>query len=150
MMTDSKSLTVSSATQRFPASDSSARSRLLRDPAFRPHFIILALIVMLNAILRINPEWAMGLSYQCLMKSVFHLKCPFCGMTRDFAAILRGHPPELNPFSWAAVVFIYCVYPVAVVWACLRGRADMFQRPMVYKVLAVTLLVMFVVNNLQK
>jgi len=90
----------------------------------------------------------MGLSLQCVVRSVFHLKCPFCGMTRDFVAILHGQHPEQNPFSWLAVVVIYFAYPAVFVWAWLNRKLDVFYQPAVYRLLIAGLVLMFVVNNL--
>ena len=114
----------------------------------RTHLWILAVIVTGTAVLRFRQEWVMGLSLQCVVRSVFHLKCPFCGMTRDFVAILHGQHPEQNPFSWLAVVVIYFVYPAVFVWAWLNRKLDVFYRPVVYRVVAVGLVLMFVLNNL--
>ena len=109
---------------------------------------VLALIAIGTAILRSRPEWVMGLSLQCVMLSVFHLKCPFCGMTRDFVAILHGQHPELNPFSGLAAVVIYFAYPAIFVWAWLNQKLDVFYRPVVYRLFVVGLALMSVVNNL--
>jgi hypothetical protein len=116
----------------------------------RTHLWVLASIVVCTVILRFRPEWVMGLSLQCVLRSIFHLKCPFCGMTRDFVTILHGHRPELNPFSSLAAVFIYFAYPLLFVWAWQRRKLDLFYRPAVYRLVAVGLLMMFVVNNLRK
>jgi len=116
----------------------------------RTHLLVLLSILVCTTILRLHPEWVMGLSLECILRSVFHLKCPFCGMTRDFVAILHGQHPELNPFSWLAAVVIYLAYPVAFVWAWLYRKLDVFYRPALYRVVAVGLVLMFVVNNLRK
>jgi hypothetical protein len=116
----------------------------------RTHLCVLLSIIVCTAILRYRPEWVMRLSLECVLRSVFHLKCPFCGMTRDFVAILHGQQPELNPFSWLAVVGIYFAYPLAFVCAWQRRKLDLFYRPAVYRLVAVGLAVMFVVNNLRK
>jgi len=116
----------------------------------RTHMLVLGAMIACTAILRFRPEWVMGLSLQCVLRSVFHLKCPFCGMTRDFVAILHGQRPELNPFSWFAAVLLYFAYPLVFAWAWLNQKFDVFYRPVVYRVCAVGLILMFVVNNLHK
>jgi len=116
----------------------------------RTHLCVLAAMIVCTAILRFWPDWVMGLSLQCVLRSVFHLKCPFCGMTRDFVAILHGQHPELNPFSWLAAIGMYFVYPVVFVWAWLNRKLDVFYRPVVYRLFAVGLILMFVANNLRK
>jgi len=116
----------------------------------RTHLWVMFSIVVGTCILRFRPKWIMGLSLECILHSVTSLNCPFCGMTRDFVAILHGQHPELNPFSWLAAVVIYCVYPAVFVWAWLCRKLDLFYRPVVYKLLAAGLFLMFVVNNLRK
>jgi hypothetical protein len=116
----------------------------------RTHLCVLLSMIVCTVIFRYRPEWVMGVSLQCIMRSVFHLKCPFCGMTRDFVAILHGNRPELNPFSWLAVIGIYFAYPLVFVWAWQRRKLDLFYRPAVYRLVAVGLVVMFVINNLHK
>jgi len=110
--------------------------------------MVLSAIAACTAVLRFRPEWVMGHSFNCILLSVFHVKCPFCGMTRDFVALLHGQRPELNPFSWFAAVLLYLAYPAIFVWAWLSRKFDVFSRPVVYRLFAVGLVLMFVVNNL--
>jgi len=42
----------------------------------------------------------------CLMRRLFHLPCPGCGMTRAFAALAKG--------DWAAAVALHPLAPVLV------------------------------------
>jgi hypothetical protein len=71
-------------------------------------------------------------------------------MTRDFAAILHGQKPHLNPFSWMAFAVIYVVYPLLFLWALLRQRFAVFHQPAVYKALVAALVVMLIGNNLPR
>jgi hypothetical protein len=117
---------------------------------YAPHLYILGCIVVASALLRFLPASVLANGPSCVFHAVTHLNCPFCGMTRDFAAILHGQKPHLNPFSWMAAVVIYLVYPLLFVWALLRQRLAMFYQPAVHRVLAVVLLVMLVGNNLSR
>lgn len=116
--------------------------------AARLHAVMLCLLVLATALLRFRPEWVLGLGLHCGLKTLFGLKCPFCGMTRDFAAMLHGHRPALNPASPFMAFVIYGVYPVAVAMAWRRRRFDWFSKPVVHRALAVCLLAMFLLNNL--
>ena len=121
---------------------------LLRIPKeARMHTLLLCLMVAATAVLRFRPEWVLGLGLHCGMQQLFGLKCPFCGMTRDFAAMLHGRRATLNPASPVMAVAVYGVYPVAVVMAWRRGRFDWFSRPAVYRVLGACLVAMFLLNN---
>jgi hypothetical protein len=42
----------------------------------------------------------------CLMRRLFHLPCPGCGMTRAFAALAKG--------DWASAVLLHPLAPVLV------------------------------------
>ena len=112
------------------------------------HLGAIAFLFMAAIILALRPEWATGLSPQCVMLSFFHIKCPFCGMTRDFIAILHGQPTTLNPFTWATVAALYIGYPCVFLLTWRKRRLDIFYRPTVYKVGCVGLIVMCLVNNL--
>jgi hypothetical protein len=109
---------------------------------------MLALLAAATLVLRVRPEWVLGLGLHCGLETLFGLKCPFCGMTRDFAAMLHGHRPALNPASAFMACVVYGVYPVAVAAAWRRRRFDWFSKPWVYRVLAVCLVTMFLLNNL--
>jgi hypothetical protein len=112
------------------------------------HLLILGCIVMLSALLHFFPTASLAFGPSCVFHTLFHLNCPFCGMTRDFVGILHAQKPLLNPFSGIAAVVIYCVYPAFFLWAWTRRRLALFHHPAVHKCIAVVLLVMFVVNNL--
>ena len=116
-------------------------------PTARLHVAMLFLIAAATAVLRLRPEWVLQLGLHCGMQQILGLKCPFCGMTRDFIAMLHGRRPELNLASPAMAAVVYGVYPVAVAIAWQRGRFDWFYRPVVYRVLGVCLAGMFLLNN---
>ncbi len=109
---------------------------------------MLCLMVAATVVLRFHPEWVLGLGLHCGLQQMFGLKCPFCGMTRDFVAMLHGRRPMLNPASPFMAFVVYGVYPVAVAMAWRRGRFDWFSKPLVYRVLGICLAAMFLVNNL--
>src|ERR1700761_3055687 len=90
--------------------------------AYMPHLYILGCIVVASVLLRFLPASALAHAPSCIFHAVTGLNCPFCGMTRDFTAILHGQKPQLNPFSWMAAVVIYLVYPLLFLWAVLRQR----------------------------
>jgi hypothetical protein len=119
----------------------------LRDQR-RTHYFILGAIVLLTALLRFCPDWVLLHSPGCVMKTYLHLSCPFCGMTRDFVAILHGNKPEFNRFSWMAIVVVYLVYPSLFFWARGTRRLSVFHQPATYRLVGAVLLLMFAVNNL--
>jgi hypothetical protein len=114
----------------------------------RTHWAILGLLVGCTALLRFRPEWALAHGPVCVTRMLLHVNCPFCGMTRDFVAMLHGRKPELNPFSGVAAVMVYVVYPILFFWARLKERLSLFHQPAVHRAVAAALIVMFVVNNL--
>jgi hypothetical protein len=82
------------------------------------------------------------------MQILLGLRCPFCGMTRDFAAMLHGERPALNPCSWVAAVVVYGVYPVAVLVGWHRRQLNFFQGAVVKYGVMAALATMLVLNNL--
>ncbi len=102
-----------------------------------------------TVVLAFWPQDVTGVGYRCVIDSLFGIRCPFCGMTRDFAAILHGTRPALNPCSWLAAIVVYVVYPAAVLVAWRTRRLDWFYgRALGYGVV-VALAVMTVLNNLR-
>jgi hypothetical protein len=113
-----------------------------------PHLVVLAGMVLITAMLAWWPQWVVHGGYRCELQVLVGLRCPFCGMTRDFAAMLHGQRPTLNPCSWLAAVMLYGVYPAAVAVAWRRGRLDVFHSAVVTRVVVVALAAMLVLNNL--
>ncbi len=122
-------------------------TRVVPNSQLWTHLGAIATLYALALILALRPQWAMGLSVQCMMLTIFHIKCPFCGMTRDFVAILHGQPTTLNPFTWATVAALYLGYPFVFLLAWRKQRLDVFYRPAVYKVGCAVLVLMCLVNN---
>ena len=113
------------------------------------HLWIVAGLAAGTLLLAFRPEWVLHAGYRCGMQLLFGLRCPFCGMTRDFAAILHGHRPAENPCSWFALLVVYVVYPVALAAAWRTGRLDVLRSRAVHGGVAVALAVMLVLNNLR-
>ena len=119
-------------------------------PQLWTHLGIIAFIFTAALVLALQPQWILGHTSPCVMLSVFHIKCPFCGMTRDFVAILHGQLPTLNPSSWVSLAALYLGYPFAFLLAWRKRRLDnMFLQPVVCKVGLVCLVLMCIANNLQ-
>jgi hypothetical protein len=117
------------------------------DPKLKPHLAALAATLAGTLLLRLWPQAILHAGYRCGLQTLFGIRCPFCGMTRDFAAILRGGRPTLNPCSWFAVSAVYLLYPAAVLTAWKMGRLDVFYSRAARGTLAVALAVMLVANN---
>lgn len=119
------------------------------DPALGIHLWLIAGLAAATLVLAFRPGWLVDAGYRCQMQVLFGLRCPFCGMTRDFAAMLHGAKPVLNPGSWFAAVAVYVIYPVGLAVAWRRGRLDAFQSTALRSASAVVLVVMLVLNNLR-
>lgn len=114
-----------------------------------PHLWVLAGLVVATVVLAVWPDWVVHAGYRCELQALFGLRCPFCGMTRDFVAMLHGERPTLNPCSWAAAIVVYGVYPAALAVAWRAGRLDVFHSEVVRRGMVVALGAMLVVNNLR-
>lgn len=113
------------------------------------HLWLLAGLAAATLILALRPEWIVGAGYRCQLQILFGLRCPFCGMTRDFAAILHGAGPVLNPCSWFAAAVVYVVYPVSLAFAWRAKRLDLFHASALKSATVAALAVMLVLNNLR-
>jgi hypothetical protein len=116
-------------------------------PQLRPHLFVIGLIVMGTLVLAFWPQWVMQADYRSLMQTLLGIRCPFCGMTRDFAAILHGGRPALNPCSSMAAGVVYGVYPIAVLAAWRTGRLNWFHSKAVQGIVGIALAAMMVANN---
>ena len=80
--------------------------RLLSIPIFAQRLIIILLVgitVILNSVLKVG----------CLMKAVFHVPCPVCGMTRAYLSVLKldfKSAMYYNPAFW--VFPIICLFGI--------------------------------------
>ena len=113
----------------------------------RPHLLALAGIAAATLVLALWPQVVLHAGYTCQLQAILGLRCPFCGMTRDFAALLHGHAPTLNPCSRAAAVVIWLLYPAAVVAAWRAQRLSWFSSRAMRCSVVLLLLVMMVLNN---
>ncbi|PSH04776.1 MAG: hypothetical protein CXZ00_05230 [Acidobacteria bacterium] len=82
----------------------------------------------------ISSPLLMRLPHVCLMKKIFGMPCPGCGILHSLAALLHFdfvHAVQSNPAGIAvASAFLsqIAVGPVAVFWAEARSGADMVSR----------------------
>jgi len=118
------------------------------DPKLAPHLAVMAGIALCTGVLLLWPQAVLAAGYQCRLHALFGVRCPFCGMTRDFAAMLHGQRPVENPCSRLALVVVYGVYPTAVVIAWWRKSLDVFYGKALCCGVAVALAAMLVLNNL--
>jgi Protein of unknown function (DUF2752) len=125
------------------------RTGLRVDRELKPHLWMLAAIAAGTALLAAWPQWVIHAGYRCELQMLMGLRCPFCGMTRDFAAMLHGRRPALNPCSWVAAAAVYGVYPAAVLVGWQRKRLDVFYSRAVRSGVVVALAVMLVLNNVR-
>ena len=119
------------------------------DGALGMHLWLIAGLAAVTLVLEFRPGWIVDAGYRCQMQVLLGLRCPFCGMTRDFAAILHGARPVLNPCSWFAALMVYVAYPAGLVVAWRRGRLDVFHSSALKGGMVAALAVMLVFNNLR-
>lgn len=123
--------------------------RLAVDSRLRPHLLALVGIAAGTLALACWPQAALDAGYRCELQMLVGLRCPFCGMTRDFAAILHGRQPVWNPCSWFAACVVYGLYPAAVFAAWKQNRLEMSYCRAARNGVALALAVMLVLNNLR-
>jgi hypothetical protein len=114
-----------------------------------PHLWVLAAMAVVTVVLAVWPQWVVQAGYRCELQMLVGLRCPFCGMTRDFAAMLHGQRPVLNPCSWVVAMVVYVVYPAGVLVGWRRGRLNFFHGAAVKYGVMAALAAMLVLNNLR-
>jgi len=128
--------------------DAQEKSTPRRRIALRTHLFVLCTIVLATLVAALRPAWLLGLNNRCAMQLLFHINCPFCGMTRDFVRIWHHQPPIHNPGSWPTALFIYVAYPILAGWAFLTRRPEIFQHPLFRRTVFVAIALLWVANNL--
>lgn len=133
----------------LPNNESTATRSVRRgvDPELRPHLALLAAIAAGTLLLACWPQAVLSVGYRCELQMLTGLRCPFCGMTRDFAAMLHGGWPTQNSCSWLAAGVVYLLYPAAVFASWKWNRLDWFYSRSAHAAIGAALAVMMVANN---
>lgn len=126
---------------------SSGTTNFIEDRELRPHLLLLAAIAAATLLLALWPQVVLYAGYTCQLQALFGLRCPFCGMTRDFAAMLHGRAPALNPSSMAAAAVVWLLYPASVFAAWRTRRLSWFSSGFTRCTVVVALVVMLLLNN---
>jgi Protein of unknown function (DUF2752) len=114
----------------------------------KQHLLLLGCIGLTGIILACAPQALLGLHYQCLLSRVTGIRCPFCGMTRDFILMSKGSLPRYNPGSLFVAVAGYVGYPAWFGAAFCKPSWLRVNRKRVVQVLTAAIMVLFVCNNL--
>lgn len=115
----------------------------------KEHLLILSCIYLVGAVLAFTPHAVLELHYRCLLNTATGIRCPFCGMTRDFILMFHGSLPRNNPGSLLVAIAGYLVYPVWFIVATLcRPSWLVISRTIVQELLIGVLVALFMCNNL--
>jgi len=115
----------------------------------RQHRLAIGGLALAGIVLACVPKALLGLQYQCMLHWMTGLRCPFCGMTRDFILMAHGAMPRNNPGSLAVALALYVAYPIWLVLAELRGRSHLFvRREGLISGLVIVMVLLFLCNNL--
>ena len=115
----------------------------------RQHGLALSLLVLGGVLLACAPNAILGLQYQCVLHSLTGLRCPFCGMTRDFVLMAHGSLPRNNPGSLVTALGLYVAYPLWLLMVGWRRRCwVLINRERLIKALVIAMGVLFVGNNI--
>jgi hypothetical protein len=114
-----------------------------------PIHILLAVGALLGALVVVwDPSLLLQVDLTCGLRRLTGLNCPFCGMTRDLAAMAYGLPAACNPFSPLAAVLVFGVYPGMVALCLWRRRNFPFNYSVAPWLVPGALLLMFALNNI--
>ena len=120
------------------------------EASLHTHCVMLVCILAATLIAALRPEWLQVLPVRSQLLQIFGIKCPFCGMTRDFVSIWHHQNAVLNPGSWAAAITVYTVYPILIVWASITRRLDIFQHPVLRATVFSAVALLWIANNLHR
>lgn len=112
------------------------------------HWLVLAGLLLAALVLICAPDAVLGVHYECLLRRMTGIRCPFCGMTRDFILMAHGSLPRNNPGSLLAALALYVAYPIWLTIGTVRGGARLLvRRSSVMNALLGVMVLLFVGNN---
>lgn len=114
----------------------------------KQHRLAIGGLALGGMLLACVPQALLGLQYQCMLHWMTGLRCPFCGMTRDFILMAHGAMPRNNPGSLVVALALYVAYPMWLAIAELRGSRLLVPREGVISGLVIAMVLLFVCNNL--
>jgi uncharacterized protein DUF2752 len=115
----------------------------------KQHLLAMAFLSLSGVVLAFSPNIILRLQYQCMLHRITGLRCPFCGMTRDFILMAHGSLPHNNPGSLVMAVTLYVAYPAWLLLAALRHRSWLLiQHDRLINAVIVAMALLFVCNNL--
>ena len=115
----------------------------------KQHALVLSCLLFGGLALAWLPNVLLGVQYQCVLHRLSGIRCPFCGMTRDFILMAHGSLPQNNPGSLLVALALYCVYPVWLASVALRKPERLWvSREKVIRMLLIAMALLMVCNNL--
>jgi hypothetical protein len=115
----------------------------------KQHALVLSSLLLGGLALAWMPDSLLGMRYQCVLHTVTGIRCPFCGMTRDFILMAHGSLPQHNPGSLFAALALYGAYPFWLARETLRGKAGLFvSREKAIRMLIMAMVLLLICNNL--
>ena len=114
----------------------------------REHLLLLTALLMAGVLLARAPQFVLALHYRCVLNTLIGIRCPFCGMSRDFILISKGLLPRHNPGSVVVALAIYGCYPLWFLVAIVSGNTLLrMRRDLVLQGIGVLLVALFIANN---
>ena len=115
----------------------------------KQHVLVVSFLLFGGLLLACFPNALLGVQYQCVLHRITGIRCPFCGMTRDFILMAHGSFPRHNPGSQLMAAALYLAYPAWLVTAARRGRSALLvSRKRFIQGLIVVMTLLFIINNL--
>jgi len=115
----------------------------------KQHAVVLGCLLLAGLALTWMPNVLLGMQYQCVLHALTGIRCPFCGMTRDFILMAHGSFPQNNPGSLFVALALYCGYPVWLASAARRGPGSLLvSRETTIRMVILTMVLLWICNNL--
>jgi hypothetical protein len=115
----------------------------------KQHLLILGSLLLGELVLACAPNAVLRLQYQCMLQRLTGLRCPFCGMTRDFILMFHGFAPRNNPGSFIVAIVLYIAYPWWILAAMVGKDTWLYlERDKVLNALAIVGAILMICNNL--
>ena len=114
---------------------------------YKTHFLIIILIYIFGLCLIIEPSLFLKYGLSCNLNRLFGIRCPFCGMTRDFVLMATNNEPIYNPFSLTMAVIIFVIYPITLIILYYKKLITLSNYNLIRTGFLCILLIMLLINN---
>ena len=97
-----------------------------------------------------------GFKFNCLIKTIFHISCPGCGLTRSITSLLDLHILDSLYYNILGIpLFLFFITSYLLMGIDIVKKRNYFSSFLIklskyYKLIIILLIITFILNNIHK